>query len=104
MPDWLHTTEQLIQQSFFYISTESLPMEGTSSKEEVASSAKFADQDYETLRQSSSSSGKLFVDPEFPPSAISEDVEWKRPSELVDDPEFFVEKATRFDVKQGTIH
>ena len=29
-----------------------------------------------------------------------EDLEWKRPSELVDDPAFFVDGATRFDVKQ----
>ena len=92
-------------------------MEGPSSKEKAASSAKFADQDYETLRQSSSSSGKLFVDPEFPPSATSlnvdgsgEEVEWKRPSEIVDDPAFFAQDSrdsrdvTRFDVIQGTVH
>ena len=29
-----------------------------------------------------------------------EDLEWKRPSEIVDDPAFFVDGATRFDVKQ----
>ena len=56
-------------------------------------------QDYDSLRQSSSSS-EPFVDPEF--------LEFKRPSEIVGKPAFFEEednkKATRFDVKQGTIH
>ena len=32
-----------------------------------------------------------------------EDLEWKRPSEIVDDPAFFVDGATRFDVKQVRI-
>ena len=79
-------------------------MEGTSSD-------KFADQDYESLRQSSISSGKLFVDPKFPPSTSSlyvdrdgEDLEWKRPSEIVDDPDFLGDGYTRFDVMQGSIH
>ena len=67
--------------------------------------------------------GNLFVDASFPPSNKSlyfdekyeatsdpnslrekwkhHDITWKRPSEIVTDPQFFVEGGTRFDVNQG---
>ena len=57
--------------------------------------------------------GTKFEDPEFPPDdssfsksedlkKIPEDLEWKRASEIVDDPNFIVDGATRFDINQGT--
>ena len=39
----------------------------------------------------------------FHPVGRRSDVEWKRPSEIVDDPQFFVDGADRFDVKQGEL-
>jgi len=52
--------------------------------------------------------GELFTDPEFPPDdrslfysdKIPYAFEWKRASELVDDPELFVGGASRFDINQ----
>ena len=55
--------------------------------------------------------GTKFEDPEFPAENASfstwdkvevpEDLEWKRASEIVDDPNFIVDGSTRFDVNQG---
>ena len=63
--------------------------------------------------------GNLFVDSLFPPSDTSlyfdetptqdslkekwkhYDIIWKRPPEVVTDPQFFVEGGTRFDINQG---
>lgn len=55
--------------------------------------------------------GSLFVDPEFPPTNVSlfldtdrsADVVWKRPGDLVDDPQLFVEGASPNDVTQGIL-
>ncbi|KFQ08541.1 Calpain-1 catalytic subunit, partial [Leptosomus discolor] len=77
---------------------------------------KYLNQDYETLKQECIESGTLFRDPQFPagPSALgfkelgphsskTRGVEWKRPSELVDDPQFIVGGATRTDICQGAL-
>ena len=53
-------------------------------------------------------SGELFEDPEFLPNSTSLNgnipcVTWKRASELVSDPQFIVDGATRFDVNQGCL-
>ena len=53
-------------------------------------------------------SGELFEDPEFLPNSTSLNgnipcVTWKRASELVSDPKFIVDGATRFDVNQGCL-
>uniref|UniRef100_A0A8C0ID79 Calpain-1 catalytic subunit n=1 Tax=Bubo bubo TaxID=30461 RepID=A0A8C0ID79_BUBBB len=77
---------------------------------------KYLNQDYEALKQECIESGTLFRDPQFPagPSALgfkelgphsskTRGVEWKRPSELVDDPQFIVGGATRTDICQGAL-
>ncbi len=65
-------------------------------------------QDFEKLRQECLDRGELFTDPEFPPDdqslyfsdKIPYAFEWKRASELVDNPELFVGGASRFDINQ----
>ncbi|NXK01950.1 CANX protein, partial [Herpetotheres cachinnans] len=77
---------------------------------------KYLNQDYEALKQECIESGTLFRDPQFPagPSALgfkelgphsskTRGVVWKRPSELVDDPQFIVGGATRTDICQGAL-
>jgi len=74
---------------------------------------KLYNQDYEKLKAASKESGKLFEDPEFPCNITSlyystapegtEDIIWKRPSEISKEPKFFEDGASRFDVNQGEI-
>ncbi|ALC43271.1 CalpB [Drosophila busckii] len=69
------------------------------------------DADFSTLRQSCVGNGTLFEDPDFPATNESlmfsrrpdRYIEWLRPSEIVDDPQFFVEGYSRFDVQQGEL-
>lgn len=68
-------------------------------------------QDFNTLRSYCLENGMLFEDPEFAPvdsslqfsRRMDRHVEWLRPSEIVDDPQFFVEGYSRFDVQQGEL-
>lgn len=68
-------------------------------------------QNFFELREQCLKSGKLFEDPEFPccekSLLIREDdvgpVEWKRPKELVENPNFIVGGISRFDIKQGNV-
>ncbi|KAL9917192.1 calpain A isoform 1-T2 [Glossina fuscipes fuscipes] len=68
-------------------------------------------QDFETIRGQCLASGSLFEDPLFPASNESlmfsrrpdRYVEWLRPHEISDDPQFFVEGFSRFDVQQGEL-
>ncbi|XP_055919712.1 calpain-B isoform X8 [Eupeodes corollae] len=68
-------------------------------------------QDFESLREQCLSSGSLFEDPMFPANDESlmfsrrpdRYVEWMRPHEICDDPQFFVEGYSRFDVQQGEL-
>jgi len=78
----------------------------------LLSEGRFADQDFESIRQKCLENNFLFVDPMFPPIPASlaqdepgwgEGVEWVRASELVEDPQLFVDGATRFDINQGTL-
>nr|DBA27335.1 TPA: hypothetical protein GDO54_011495 [Pyxicephalus adspersus] len=73
---------------------------------------KLLSQDYQTLLEKSLKSKQLFVDDAFPAELSSigsgnllrklpSCVEWKRPQELVKNPHFFVEDASRFDLHQG---
>ncbi|XP_068993888.1 calpain-B-like [Neodiprion pinetum] len=67
-------------------------------------------QDFHRLKQEHISGETLFEDATFlKPSSIwtdgheadyIEDIEWKRPKELSDDPKFYVEGGSRFDMKQ----
>lgn len=53
----------------------------------------------------------MFEDPEFPPidsslqfsRRMDRHVQWLRPQEIVENPEFFVEGYSRFDVQQGEL-
>uniref|UniRef100_A0A8C5CM10 Calpain 11 n=1 Tax=Gadus morhua TaxID=8049 RepID=A0A8C5CM10_GADMO len=83
------------------------------SKEQAVS---FSNQDYEALKQECLEGGFLFEDPCFPAeppslgfkelapySAKTRDVEWLRPTELTDSPQFIVGGATRTDICQGAL-
>ncbi|XP_065356886.1 calpain-A-like [Calliphora vicina] len=67
--------------------------------------------DFETIRQQCLENGSLFEDPHFTASNESlmfskhpnRYIEWLRPHEIADDPQFFVEGYSRFDVKQGEL-
>ncbi|KAK2817648.1 hypothetical protein Q5P01_025839 [Channa striata] len=76
----------------------------------MAKAVPFNKQDFEQLRSECLRSGKLFCDPTFPASPASlgnkvqgPGVEWKRPRELCDDPQFILDGATRTDVCQGEL-
>ncbi|XP_050700585.1 calpain-A-like isoform X1 [Eriocheir sinensis] len=66
---------------------------------------------FQVLRQEALASGKLYRDPEFPANDYSinfsgvtrRTYEWKRPMELVQNPQFFIDGATRFDIQQGEL-
>ncbi|XP_012232198.1 calpain-B-like isoform X4 [Linepithema humile] len=68
-------------------------------------------QDFNTLRRECLATGRLFEDPEFPADDSSlyysrrpdRYIEWKRPMEIADDPQLFVEGFSRFDVQQGEL-
>ncbi|XP_046752057.1 calpain-A isoform X12 [Diprion similis] len=68
-------------------------------------------QDFNELRQQCLSNGTLFEDPEFPAQDNSiyfskrpdRYIEWKRPMEIAQDPQLFVEGFSRFDVQQGEL-
>eukprot|EP00064_Thunnus_orientalis_P015576 superscaffoldBa00002913_g15630 len=90
-----------------------LRAEGMGTKEQAM---QFANQDYEALKQECVESGCLFEDPCFPAeppslgfkelapySSKTRDVEWMRPTELTDDPQFIVGGATRTDICQGAL-
>uniref|UniRef100_A0A4W5PBW3 Uncharacterized protein n=1 Tax=Hucho hucho TaxID=62062 RepID=A0A4W5PBW3_9TELE len=77
---------------------------------------KFLNQDYEALKQECLESGCLFEDPCFPTeppslgfkelaphSSKTQGVEWMRPTELSDNPEFILGGATRTDICQGAL-
>ncbi|KAJ3634898.1 hypothetical protein MTP99_007839 [Tenebrio molitor] len=68
-------------------------------------------QDFYELRNDCLARGVLFEDSEFPPADSSlffshrpdRHFEWKRPGEIVDNPQLFVEGFSRFDVQQGEL-
>lgn len=68
-------------------------------------------QDFNTIRSQCLQNGELFEDTDFPASNSSlmysrrpdRHIEWLRPMEIVDDPQFFVEGYSRFDVQQGEL-
>ncbi|XP_066534534.1 calpain 1, (mu/I) large subunit a [Hoplias malabaricus] len=76
----------------------------------------FQNQDFEELRRECLEGGFLFEDPCFPAEPLSlgfkelgpyssktRGVEWIRPTELCDDPQFIVGGATRTDICQGAL-
>ncbi|XP_053203439.1 calpain-B-like isoform X3 [Panonychus citri] len=68
-------------------------------------------QDFNQLREFCQQNGQLFEDKSFPAIGSSlyfsskegNKFKWMRPKELVDDPKFIVEGASRFDVCQGEL-
>nr|XP_045588080.1 calpain-B-like [Procambarus clarkii] len=68
-------------------------------------------QDFYSLRQQCQDEGTLFEDPEFAAADSSiffsrsppKPFEWKRPHEITDEPQLFIDGASRFDVKQGEL-
>uniref|UniRef100_A0A8C2HBN2 Calpain-1 catalytic subunit n=1 Tax=Cyprinus carpio TaxID=7962 RepID=A0A8C2HBN2_CYPCA len=76
----------------------------------------FQNQDFEALKQECLEGGYLFEDPCFPAeppslgfkelapySSKTRGVEWMRPTELCDDPQFIVGGASRTDICQGAL-
>ena len=59
-------------------------------------------QDFEKLKEEllSRDSFSLFKDEKFRPEDLGGEMEWRRPFELCDNPAFFKDGVTRFDVKQ----
>uniref|UniRef100_A0A674BGL1 Calpain 1, (mu/I) large subunit a n=1 Tax=Salmo trutta TaxID=8032 RepID=A0A674BGL1_SALTR len=95
------------------IATSRLRAEGMGSNDHAVP---FLNQNYEALRQECLETGCLFQDPSFlaeppslgfkelaPYSAKTRDVEWMRPTELTDDPQFILGGATRTDICQGAL-
>ncbi|KAM4663042.1 calpain-6 [Discoglossus pictus] len=68
-------------------------------------------QNYYELKKTCIQNGRLFKDPEFPATVDSlvydkappERVEWKRPSELCEDPHLFVNGISSHDLHQGSL-
>ncbi|KAJ9595245.1 hypothetical protein L9F63_013455 [Diploptera punctata] len=68
-------------------------------------------QDFFKLREQCLEEGTLFEDPEFPAEDSSiffsksppKPFEWRRPMEIADNPQLFVDDATRFDIQQGEL-
>ncbi|CAG9115014.1 unnamed protein product [Plutella xylostella] len=68
-------------------------------------------QDFKELRDECLADGRLFEDPEFPPTnrslyyrePLDRPVTWLRPGEICEDPQMFVEGYSRFDVQQGEL-
>ncbi|KAK9299937.1 hypothetical protein QLX08_007169 [Tetragonisca angustula] len=68
-------------------------------------------QDFSKLKHECLATGTLFEDPEFPADDSSlyfsrrpdRYIEWKRPMEIADNPQLFVEGFSRFDVQQGEL-
>ncbi|KAG7485107.1 hypothetical protein JOB18_003168 [Solea senegalensis] len=76
----------------------------------------YLNQDFQALREECLQSGSLFEDPMFPAepqslgfkelgpfTAKTRGMEWKRPSELTEEPQFIVGGATRTDICQGAL-
>ncbi|XP_026215134.1 calpain-1 catalytic subunit-like isoform X3 [Anabas testudineus] len=81
-----------------------------------ANAQPYLNQDFESLRAQCRSAGRLFCDPTFPAepeslgfnelgrnSSKTRGVSWKRPTELVSNPEFIIGGATRTDICQGAL-
>ncbi|KTG48026.1 hypothetical protein cypCar_00004176 [Cyprinus carpio] len=95
------------------ISANRLKADGVGSFEQALH---FQNQDFEALKQECLEGGYLFEDPCFPAeppslgfkelapySSKTRGVEWMRPTELCDDPQFIVDGASRTDICQGAL-
>ncbi|KAJ6666848.1 hypothetical protein lerEdw1_018850, partial [Lerista edwardsae] len=95
------------------LAREKAVLEGLGSN---GNAVKYLKQDFEALRKQCLQSGTLFKDEEFPacPSALgyrdlgpysakTQGIIWKRPPELVPNPQFIEDGATRTDIRQGDL-
>ncbi|KAJ8366094.1 hypothetical protein SKAU_G00149250 [Synaphobranchus kaupii] len=95
------------------IQTQRLKADGMGSREQAV---RFLNQDYEALKQECLEGGSLFEDPCFlaqpqslgfkelaPNTSKTRGVEWKRPTELSENPQFILGGATRTDICQGAL-
>ena len=71
------------------------------------SDGKLYGQDFQLIKAECFETGELFTDPEFPPDDATifyskqySGFEWKRPFEITDNPQLFVDGADRFDINQ----
>ncbi|TDH15551.1 hypothetical protein EPR50_G00010120 [Perca flavescens] len=82
----------------------------------VQQAVRYQNQDYQALKDQCLQTGSLFQDQAFPAepaslgfkelapfTAKTRGVEWKRPTELTENPEFIVGGATRTDICQGAL-
>ncbi|KAE8299892.1 Calpain-1 catalytic subunit [Larimichthys crocea] len=82
----------------------------------VQQAVRYQNQDFKALKEDCLQNGGLFEDPMFPAepsslgfkelgpfSAKTKGVDWKRPTELSESPEFIVGGATRTDICQGAL-
>ncbi|XP_069174345.1 calpain-B-like isoform X1 [Procambarus clarkii] len=77
----------------------------------VKGGLKLAKKGFRTLRDECFKAKKIYEDPEFPPNDYSisfngvtrRSYVWKRPRDIVDNPRFFIDGATRFDIQQGEL-
>lgn len=76
----------------------------------VVSDGKLYGQDFQLIKDNCFETGELFIDPEFPPDDATiyyskkySGFEWKRPFEICDNPQLFVDGADRFDINQGEL-
>ncbi|ERL84616.1 hypothetical protein D910_02044, partial [Dendroctonus ponderosae] len=100
--------EQLITQT---VSQNTLAKEAKFGEKGSGFKARAGPQDFYQLRDENLERGTLFEDPEFPATDSSlffsqrpdRYYEWKRPHEICDNPQFFVEGYSRFDVQQGEL-
>ncbi|KAM8878213.1 calpain-1 catalytic subunit-like [Spinachia spinachia] len=82
----------------------------------VQQAVHYLNQDFQALKEDCQQNGSLFQDPVFPaePSSLgfkelgpftakTSGVEWKRPTELTENPQFIVGGATRTDICQGAL-
>ncbi|EFP02653.1 CRE-CLP-4 protein [Caenorhabditis remanei] len=83
----------------------------TSPDEHIYSTASDYGLDFETEREKCLRNKTLFEDPEFPATAASlyyrtpprERIIWKRPGEIIANPQLITQGESRFDVKQGAL-
>uniref|UniRef100_A0A8P4K3B4 Calpain 1, (mu/I) large subunit b n=1 Tax=Dicentrarchus labrax TaxID=13489 RepID=A0A8P4K3B4_DICLA len=82
----------------------------------VQQAVRYQNQDFQALKEDCLQNGTLFEDPMFPAepaslgfkelgpfTAKTRGVEWKRPTELTQNPQFIVGGATRTDICQGAL-